>query len=294
MKATGLDKAAKKTFDEVLSQLEGLPSLPSMVIAVLEVLNDPNTSAQELSKVLSYEQSLASRVLKLANSAYYGFPRKIDTISKAVTILGYNSIRNIILVTNLFDSLDKGAEARSLDRRHFWQHSLACGAAAQVIGTKLGCKNGEEIFLAGLLHDIGKVVLDAFLHDKYAEVFMFSQEQNLLLLEAENKILGVSHADFGRFLADTWNLPHSLTAAIAHHHDPQATEEHFILTSLVHIGDILTRALEVGNGGDNQIPVIDAHAWAALSMKPALLENIIADFEDKLTQVQTFLPDDLA
>ncbi|MBW2053036.1 MAG: HDOD domain-containing protein [Deltaproteobacteria bacterium] len=289
-----MEKVAKKTFDEILSQLEELPSLPSMVSTTLNILDNPDSLTQDLTEALSYDQTLASRVLKMANSAYYGFPRKIDSLSKAVTILGYNSIRNIVLVTKIFDSLGRGSKDETLDRKGFWQHSLGCGAAAQVIGDKLGFGNGEEIFLAGLLHDIGKVILDTFLHDKYSEVLRAAQEKNLLLLEAERNALGATHEHFGYWLAEHWNLPLNLTAAIAFHHDPQKSEEYFIVTSLVHIGDILTRALEVGNGGDNQIPPVDTQAWAALNLKPALIENIIGDFENKLKQVQSFLPVDLA
>jgi len=285
---------AEKTFEKIYSQIKYLPSLPSVVVTILQKLNDPQSSVQDLAKALSYEQSLASRVLKLANSAYYGFPRKVDTLTKAVTIIGYNSIRNIVLVTNLFDSLEQKKQARTLNRMYFWQHSLGCGAAAEVIGTKLGFKNGEEIFLAGLLHDIGKVVLDAFLHDKYKMVFEHTQEHDLLLLEAEKEILGASHAEFGRMLAESWNLPHSLSAAIGYHHEPEKGEKHFTLAGLVHIGDILVRALEIGNGGDNHIPAIDHQTWAALNLQPAMIESIISDFEEKLVQVQSFLPDDLS
>ncbi|MBW2062246.1 MAG: HDOD domain-containing protein [Deltaproteobacteria bacterium] len=286
-----MNKVSKKTFDQILARLEGLPSLPVTVAAILEVLNNPESSAQELSEALSYEQSLASRVLKLVNSAYYGFPRRIDTLSKAVTILGYNSIRNIILVTSIFDSLDKGSKARSLDRKGFWQHALGCGAAAQVMGTKLGFRQGEELFLAGLLHDIGKVILDAFLHEEYSQVLKVCQEENLLLFEAEEQVLGVTHEDFGCWLAETWNLPYNLTEAISHHHEPPESKEYFIITSLVHIGDILTRALEVGHGGDDLIPAINRQAWVALKLNPAFLQDLIEDFENKLQQAQDFMPD---
>jgi len=271
--------------------MKGLPSLPGAVIAILDVLNNPESSAQELSKALHYDQSIASRVLKLVNSAFFGFPRQIDTLSKAVTILGYTSIHNIILATTIFDTFNKGPQSRSLNRKRFWQHALGCGAAAQTIESKLSMRNAEEVFLAGVLHDIGKVILDVYLHDEYAEVLELAQKENLLLVEAEKKVLGATHADFGYWLAENWNLPYNLTAAIAYHHNPSKSKDHFIMASLVHIGDILTKALEIGHGGDDFIPAINRQAWTTLRLTPDFIESLIPEFEEKLEQAQAFLPD---
>ncbi|MBW2092637.1 MAG: HDOD domain-containing protein, partial [Deltaproteobacteria bacterium] len=277
-----MKKPAKKAFEEMVGRMTGLPSLPGTVVAVLNVLNNPDSSAQELSGVLRQDQSITSRVLKLVNSAFYGFPRQIDTLSKAVTILGYTSIQNIILATAVFDTFSKANQGQSLDRKRFWQHALGCGAAAKTIEAKLGIGNGEEVFLAGLLHDIGKVILDTFLHDEYAQVLDLAQEKDLLLVEAEKEVLGATHADFGFWLAENWNLPYNLTAAIAHHHDPPGSKDYFTIASLVHAGDILTRILEVGHGGDNFVPGINRQAWTILRIKPKFIEDLIPDFEEKL------------
>ncbi|MBW2091943.1 MAG: HDOD domain-containing protein [Deltaproteobacteria bacterium] len=215
------------------------------------------------------------------------------TLSKAVTILGYTSIQNIILATSIFDTFNKAPSGEALDRKKFWRHALGCGAAAQTIKIKLGLGNDEEAFLAGLLHDIGKVILDAFLHDEYARVVKLAHEKNLLLVEAEKEVLGATHADFGFWLAENWNLPYNLTAAIAHHHNPPEAKDHFIITSLVHVGDIVVRAFEVGNGGDDFIPAFDRQAWTALRLKPEFLEDIIPAFKEKFHQAQAFLPDNL-
>ncbi|MBW2053943.1 MAG: HDOD domain-containing protein [Deltaproteobacteria bacterium] len=288
-----MNKTAEKTFNEIIGRMTGLPSLPGPVIAILDVLNNPASSAQELSEALRYDQSIASRVLKLVNSAFYGFPRQIDTLSKAVTILGYTSIQNIILTTSIFDTFNNVPHDQSLDRKSFWQHALGCGAMAQTIKSKLGMGDGEEVFLAGLLHDIGKVILDVFLHDEYAQVLKLAQEKGLLLVEAEKEVLDTTHADFGFWLAENWNLPYNLTAAIAHHHNPPESKDHFTITSLVHVGDILTRSFEVGHGGDDFIPIINRQAWTALGLKSEFIEGLLPEFEKKFAQAQAFLPESI-
>ena len=287
-----MNDLSKSRFEDITSRMKELPSLPSTVLAILKVLDNPDSTARELSEALHYDQSLVTRILQIVNSAYYGFPREIDTLSKAVTILGYTTIRNLILITNTFDVLNKGVEQGCLDRKQFWQHALGTGVAAQTIADRLQLGSAEEAFLAGLLHDIGKVILDTFLHEEYSQAVKLAQQENLLLYEAEQKVLGATHVDFGQWLADSWNLPHNLTAAIAHHHDPSKSKKHFICVSLVHIGDIVARALEVGNGGDDLIPAINRQAWSALQLKPALLEALLPHFEKKLDQAQAFLPND--
>lgn len=280
-----------KAFDGLMERMEDLPSLPSTVVAILAVLNNPESSANELSEALRHDQSLTSRVLRLVNSAYYGFPRKIDTLQKAVTILGYNSIQNIILVTKIFEIIRNGSKEHSLNRKRFWRHSLGCAVTAQIIGTKLGLKDGEEIFLAGLLHDIGKVILDAFLYEEYSRVIEMSREKNILLFKAEEQILGATHADLGYWLAEKWSLPLNLTAAIAHHHDPVQAGDQMLIASLVHIGDILVRALEIGHGGDDFIPPLNRKSWGTLRLTPKFLEDIIPEIETRLVRARAFIPE---
>ncbi|MBW2051606.1 MAG: HDOD domain-containing protein, partial [Deltaproteobacteria bacterium] len=275
-----MNKTTQQAFNDIIGRMTGLPSLPETVVAILEVLNNPDSSAKELSEALQHDQSIASRVLKLVNSAFYGFPRQIDTLSKAVTILGYTSIQNIILATSIFNTFSKAPHGPVINRKKFWAHALGCGVVAQTIKVRLGMEDGEEVFLAGLLHDIGKVILDAFLPDEYAQVIKLAQEKNLLLVEAEKEILGATHADFGLWLSENWNLPHNLTAAIAHHHDPPESKTHFTITSLIHVGDIIVRIFEVGHGGDDLVPAINPQAWTALRLNPKFIEGLIPEFKE--------------
>lgn len=272
-----------------------LPSLPAPVAAAMDTLNNPRSSARDLSEVLQLDQSLTSRVLRVANSAFYGLPRRIDNLSHAVAILGYGyeAIRDIILLTSLFEAVRQGAKGATLDRELFWAHAVASGAGAKVVGARVGIGRSGEAFLGGLLHDIGKVILDAFLHEEYAPVVQRAREKDLLLIEAEDEVLGANHTDFGHWLAENWNLPHNLTAAVAYHHDPSQSKEHFMMASAVHLGDILARAMEAGHGGDDLIPPVNHRSWAALHLKPALLDKIMTEVEEEISRTQEHLPTNL-
>jgi len=282
----------KKRYNELIRRMKDLPSLPEAVVAILDVLENPLSTARDLSEALHQDQSLAARILRIVNSAYYGFPREVDTLTKAVTILGYTSIRNLILVTKTFDMLNRGAGDKTLDWKLFWKHALACGVAAQTIAIRLRVGLAEEVLLAGLLHDIGKVILATHLHEEYVKTVRHAREQNLLLFEAEMELLGATHADFGRWLADAWNLPHNLAEAITYHHDPTQSKTFFVCASLVHVGDIMARTLELGNGGDDQMPAVNTQAWSALHLTPDLLEGMIEEFEGRFEKAQAFLPEE--
>lgn len=262
--------------------MKDLPSIPTSVAQILQILDDPDSSAADLSRAISMDQSLTVRILKAVNSAHYGFPRRIDTLDQAVAVLGYRSIRELVLMTSLFNEVNVKSGKASLDRSAFWKHAVGCGLAAKITAKHTGNFEGESVFIAGLLHDIGKVFLDAFLHDEYIRVVEVSQKHGVLLYEAEEKLLGANHTDFGIWLSEEWNLPHNLTSAIMHHHNPGMSTDHYTIVCLVHFGDILDRALNVENSLDYDIPRLDHKAWTALNLSTKTLNAIIDEFLDEM------------
>lgn len=265
----------RKSFQTLIERMEGLPTLPASVAHVLSILDNSQSSAKELTEALSVDQSLASRLLKMVNSVYFGFPRRIDTLQQAVAILGFRAIRDIVTVTSLFHELHRTDRKLHLNRRLFWRHAVGCGVAARVIGLKTGTARGEGVFLAGLLHDIGKVFFDAYLHEEYAQVIRTATEHSLPLYQAEERVLGANHTDFGHWLADAWNLPFNLTAAAAYHHRPSECRDHFILACLVHTSNTVVQALELGDGGEVVLSAIEPMAWTSLHLTHRLLEDTI-------------------
>ena len=273
-----MTEKGKNGFQKLIGTIKDLPTLPESVARVVKILDDPKSSSRELSEAIRLDQSLTTRLLKIVNSAYYGFPRQIDTIDKAVMVLGYRSIRELILLTSLFEEIrNKSSKNNTFSHKEFWNHTIGCAAAAKVISSKINIRYHENIFLAGLLHDIGKLILDVHLHDQYKEAREIALKKGLLLIEAEELVLGARHTDFGYWLAEEWNLPLSLTSAVTYHHDPTQAPDNFILACLVHIGDILARALEIGNGGDEVIPAINRQAFSALNLTPQIMESVAAE-----------------
>ena len=274
----------------VLEVIQDIPTLPNVVYHLTRLMENPATSALQVSEVISRDQALTAKVLKLVNSAYYGFPRKINTVSQAVVILGYNNIRNLVFTTSVFDVVVKPNGSEPLfNKVKFWEHSLGCAASAKIITKKMGFKKTEETFIAGLLHDLGKIVLYHFLEGESAEVLMVAAERDLLLIEAEQEVLGINHTYAGKLLADKWNLPRDITAAISFHHNPLPAGDNFRLCSIIHLADILSRCLNIGSGGDNKIPLLNEKSWEALNLSWDKMKHILSEVETEMEKAQAFI-----
>lgn len=267
-------------YKSLISKIDDLPTIPASIAGVMAVLDNPDSTAVDLSNAISLDQSLTAAVLKTVNSPVFGFSRNIDSLDHAVALLGYRSIRDLILVTSIYDQATQGAAGKPvLDREGLWNHASACATLAGIIAEKTGKGDASAAFLAGLLHDVGKVFLDAYLHEEYQVVVANAHKNELLLFESEKQSFGATHADFGYWLAEEWNLPLNLSQAVIHHHDPSKAEDSYILVCIIHVADILARALEIGNAGDRQLPAMNRRAWSSLNMNSKKLENILIDFD---------------
>jgi putative nucleotidyltransferase with HDIG domain len=267
-----------------IAKVEDLPTLPRTVLQITEFINDPRADTKNLSRLITDDQVLTARLLKLVNSSFYGFQQRVATVSGAILLVGFDAIRNHLLTTSVFDLFPSRTAQSRRDQEMLWDHSLACAVGAKVIGTAVRCEKLEELFVAGLLHDIGKIVEMTMQPDDFARVAERVREGRLSIYAAEMEVLGHTHADIGRFLAERWNLPLKLVHIIAQHHSPTAGGAFAVESSIVHLADILARALQLGSGGDPMVPPVDHAAWELLRLKPAALDDImaamLAEFED--------------
>ena len=268
----------------IVRRIRDLPTLPRTVLQITELINNPRSSASDLASVIADDQVLTARLLKLVNSAFYGFPQQISTVTRAVVLIGFDAIRNLLLTTSVFD-LFAGKKAGSQAKlEKFWDHSMACAVGAKVIASHLRYEKVEELFVAGLLHDIGKIIEMIYLPDEFAKVEALVAKENILMVQAEARRLAYTHADIGRLLAERWNLPSNLVNAISYHHNPVQADENSREASIVHLADIFARALNVGSGGDSKMPALDPAAWEMLQIRPeaiaTLLEEIETEFQD--------------
>jgi putative nucleotidyltransferase with HDIG domain len=274
---------------KVIARIDDLPTLPRTVLRITELINDPKSSAEDLARIISDDQVLTARLLKLVNSSFYGFPQRIATVTNAIVLLGFDAIRSLLLTTSVFDLFASRNKRSKQDQGKFWDHSLGCAVGAKVIGNHLRHDKIEELFVCGLLHDIGKIIEMLFLPDEFAEVVTIIDKKNTLMIAAERQVLGYSHAEIGKLLAGKWNLPVKLEQVIAHHHQPAAAGSFIMEASIVHLADILCRALNMGYGGDNKIPPLDKFAWESLKIKPDAIELIMATMQDEYSDISTFI-----
>lgn len=281
--------AVQEKLQKVVSNISGLPTLPSMLNNINKMMMNPRTSAKEIAQLISSDPTITAKVLRVVNSSFYGFPNRITTITHAIVILGFNTIKSIVLSSTIFDVFKKGSKDPRFDHTEFWKHSIGCGAAAKVVGKMLGHSAIEELFIAGLVHDIGKIVLQQYAPDKFMDILDTVNARDCLMVKAEEEVLGFTHAEVGGWLFDKWNLSKGLVDCVKCHHNTALAGDHQRLAAIVHLSDIVVRAMRFGSGGDRRIPVIGDSAWQALGFNAGDFDRIVDATGEEVEKAMIFL-----
>jgi putative nucleotidyltransferase with HDIG domain len=242
-----------------------VPTLPPVLSQILALLNNERSSAADLEKIITYDQSLSSKVLAVANSAYYGFRHQILTVSRAVVALGYEEIRNICLGASLMGFLHPSSFRNQTAAELLWLHSLTVADAAALISDFLKDKQRETAFTAGLLHDLGKVVLAAFFPDEVDSLKELIVKEKLSYRAAE-KALEVDHGQIGLALAEHWDLPPQFGEVMGHHHELHAGLVYHDLVATVHVADFLARSVGLGHSGNPDRPEVRTSVLTKLGL----------------------------
>lgn len=255
--------------------LNDLPTLPTIYSALSEAMSNPVCTAHDVADILSSDQASAFRILKAVNSAFYGFPSRIDSVSHAVLILGFDEIRNLILASSIIDLFSKSSSVLTFRPTDFWAHSIAVGILTRHLGQAAGITAQDNLFVAGILHDIGKLAFFECIPEEYGRVLAYAAEQNCPIRVAEKALLEFDHTVAGTLLAERWKIPQSLRNVIADHHKGYVQGKPDLLVVTVLIADMAARALELGFGGDNGVPEPPEFAWDILHLKEGTLESMI-------------------
>ena len=264
-----------------VKQIKNLPTLPGIVQKIAAMVENPNTSPADVGRVISQDQVLSAKVLRMANSAFFGMSRKISSITQALIVLGFDVIKGLVLTSSVFDMMKDSMVG-------LWEHSIGCATAAGVIARHLGRTDAEEILVAGLLHDLGKVVLSLQMPEESARIMELAQEKQISFYEAEKEILDFTHGDIGLWLSQHWNLPDALAEPIRYHHEPERARNAVDQTAIVHLSNVIIRACGFGFGGDPFVPALSAAAWERIGLSPEDFETILMEMEPKLLNLADY------
>lgn len=246
-----------------INGISDIMTLPDVVAKITAMVRDPHTSAADITMVISNDIALSAKVLRLVNSPFYGFNRRITSINYAIVILGFNAIRNLALSAFMYDMYRSRVEG--FNTRDFWRFSISCAAGAQTIAARLGFTRCDDAFMGGLLHDIGIVVMTQHLQADFNKVLQHNQKVDVTLLEAEQAVLDYDHREVGGLLMDRWNLPSEMAAVCRNYVDlPDGSDK---ICALIHLSHVLCCALCLGNPGDHRIPALSPLALPLLGME---------------------------
>jgi len=274
----------RKKPETLLKDLVELSSLPFTYIKINKAVNNPRSSTKDISDIISGDPNLTARLLRLVNSAFYGFQSKIDTVSRAVAIVGTQQIRDLALATSV-TRLFKGVPEDLISMESLWRHSVACGLAAKILATVSRCgTNVERFFTAGMIHDIGRLVIYKKIPETARDMILRCKESKEPLYLVEKEVIGFDHSDIGRTLAQSWNLPPSLEEVLAYHHFPWEAKRYPVETCAVHIADYVAHEMHLGDSGTWYIPPLDEKVWELSGIPVSVLsttpEQLRTEFED--------------
>ncbi|HVN22886.1 MAG TPA: HDOD domain-containing protein [Syntrophorhabdales bacterium] len=264
-----------------VERTNAIPTIPLVIKKILMAVENPSTSPAAVSKLVSSDPALTARVLKVINAAMYGFVARISSVNQAVVLLGMNLVRALLLGISMFEMMEQAAMG-------LWKHSLGCAIIAKMLAQKKGMFDPEEASVAGLLHDIGKVVLSVQYPKEYQAAVAAAQEKSVFLTETEAEIFGMSHATAGAYFANTWRLPKFLVESIRSHHLPPLTKSFPVHAATVHMADVLVKAYNVGYSGDPFVPAVHATAWELFNLNEAQMKDLFSEISDLLAQVDDF------
>lgn len=270
--------------DVLISEVNKLVSLPDIYYRLESALESPSSTIDDFAKLLSTDPDLCARLLRMANSAFYSFPAKIETIDRAISTIGMRQIRELVLVTSVIDMF-YGVDLRYVNMRSFWEHSVAVGVLSRALARYARLGQNERFYIPGLLHDIGRLVLFLKLPTLMSEILQQSSDEARPLFELEQEHLGYCHADVGGRLLELWKIPQSIYEPVGYHHHPLKSLEYAPMTSAVHLADAWVNRQKFGSSGEANALELSHHALEILSIQEPDMDEVWIQGKDEISDV---------
>ncbi|MDD3353189.1 HDOD domain-containing protein [Zoogloea sp.] len=280
--------SAPFTLDELVAHIHKLPAMPAVAMEVLASMAGADTDIDKLAHQIAQDQAIAARVLRVANSPFYGLQARVSSIHDAIVVLGLSSVRSLVLAAAVVTSLPAGCAA-GFNQDRFWRHVLGTAVAAQALAQALG-RRPESLFIAGLLHDIGRLALMVLDPDHFSRCLELAHSGDLPLTDAERRIFGFDHAQVGAALTARWNFPADIVDALAWHHDPQRGAPGG-MAGIIHYADAISQALDLDEGKDewSQVPRLDQETVTGLGLSWEVLLAVLEDTRNRFESYRLML-----
>jgi HD-like signal output (HDOD) protein len=278
-----IHSSTKITIESILAQTDSLYSMPLFYDRLNEKINHPRSSLADIGHVISEDQGLTVRLLKLANSPLFGYHANIDSITKALTIIGTQQLRDLALAVTIMGSI-KGIPNDLINMKLFWKHNIACGILSRSIATYRREVNQERFFVSGMLHDVGILVMCSAIPESVKEILKDRKDGSELCYVTEHQHLGFEHGAVGGALLAKWKIPLNISEPIAFHHSPEAALKYPLETATIHLADIICHTMGLGLADDRRIPPIDNTVWEMLDIPVNQLDTIIKQSETQIEE----------
>jgi putative nucleotidyltransferase with HDIG domain len=267
--------------DKILKKIDELPPLPQVVFKIQELIRNPDSSAKDIAKVIETDQAIATKVLRIANSAYYGMPGKISSVQHASVVLGFKTLGEIVTIVGSRGTLNRKLLGYGYDTKDLWEHSLAVAFGSKIIA---GLKNPSlvnEAYTAGLIHDVGKIVLDPYILEQKGEIEFYMENEEKTFLDAENHFFAFNHAEIAFEICEKWNFPEHINLAIKGHHNPSHTDKND-LSYILHMADHTARLIGIGYDEDDFLYKLEEGTMDHLGLKREDISEIILKITDSM------------
>ncbi|MDY6934737.1 MAG: HDOD domain-containing protein [Spirochaetota bacterium] len=280
----------KEVVEKVKTSIEKMPALSPVINKINEVANDKGASAQDLTDVIQLDPVLTAKVIRMVNSAYFGLSQQIKSLKQAVVMLGINTIKNVALSSSFLSIVNLKGQS-SLDGEEFWQHSLGVAVASKLIARRLGVDETyiEEYFIAGLIHDIGKVLINNFFPDEMNEILAASSKKDEPIVEIEKRIMKLSHEEIGIAIGKKWKFENALLFAVGKHHHPVLQGSSAIFSMVVSVADTFVKILKVGFSGNYKIEPVPEEVWSAINQDEESIFSALSTINEEIEKAKLFL-----